>query len=50
MKFRGGSRFTYIMMSKSHIEWASALVPPTPLFGGLVERGREREIDRSIDR
>ena len=33
------------------IEWASALVPPTPLFGGACrerERGRERE--RKIDR
>jgi hypothetical protein len=28
------------------IEWASALVPPTPLFGGPVERGRERERKR----
>ena len=23
------------------IEWASARVPPTPLFGGPAERGRE---------
>ena len=30
------------------IDWASARVPPTPLFGGPVERGgeREREIKR----
>ena len=28
------------------IEWASALVPPTPLFGGPVERGGEGERER----
>ena len=30
-----------------HIEWASAQVPPTPLYlGGTVERERERERER----
>ena len=36
-----------------HIEWASAQVPPTPLYlGGTVERERERgegEMDGWID-
>ena len=32
--------------SKIAIERASALVPPTPLFGVPVERGRERERER----
>ena len=30
-----------------YIEWASALLPPTPPYlGGPVERGREREGER----
>ena len=30
-----------------HIEWASAQVPPTPLYlGGTVEREREGERER----
>ena len=32
------------------IEWASARVPPTPLFGGPVERGGERERDKERER
>ena len=32
------------------IEWASALVPPTPYLGGPVERGREREGERKKER
>ena len=34
-----------------YIEWASALVPPTPLFGGSCrEREREREKEREFIR
>jgi len=33
------------------IEWASAQVPPTPLYlGGTVGRGRERERERQRER
>ena len=35
--------YIYIII---YIEWASALVPPTPYLGGPVERGREREREK----
>ena len=37
--------------SYGYIEWASAQVPPTPLYlGGTVEREREREREREEER
>ena len=42
--------FGWYKMHVKHIEWASALVPPTPYLGGPVERGREREGERKKDR
>jgi len=33
----------FLSHTSNFIEWASALVPPTPYLGGPVERGRERE-------
>ena len=39
-----------VSLTHIHIEWASALVPPTPYLGGPVERGRERERGRKKER
>jgi hypothetical protein len=39
----------FIPLKMVLIEWASALVPPTPLFGGSC-REREREKEREFIR
>ena len=44
-------RFEHQVWKVFIIEWASAQVPPTPLYlGGTVEREREREGERERER